>query len=174
METNKDILKHIKAKSQEKVDDAYFDQFRATMMEQIKQKPRTKVFYLKPLFWMSTVAASLLIFFSIQYFKPAPVNSFSNLSEEEILSYMEENEDDIEIENIPEVIDDKKTQVSTPKAKKVVIPSNVVDKNVELASLDNFVSSEEILNEISAEDIYLYMNSEEFDLEDLDLSQFNF
>lgn len=169
METNKDILKHIKAKPQEKVDDAYFEQFQARMMEQIKQEPRSKVFYLKPLFWLSTVAASLLIFFSVQYFKPVPTNSFSNLSDDEILSYIEENADEIEIENIPEVIENDKTQVK----EKVVIPSNTVsDKNVELASLDNFVSSEEILNEISAEDIYQYMNNEEFDLEDLDLSQF--
>lgn len=171
METNKDILKHIKVKPQEKIEDAYFEQFRARMIEEIKTASHTKIFYLKPLFWLSTVAASLLIFFSVQFFKPAPTNSFSNLSEEEILSYMEENDDDIEIENIPEVQETKVTQAK----EKIVTPSNVVsDKNVELASLDNFVSSEDILNEISAEDIYLYMNSEEFDLEDLDLSQFNF
>lgn len=170
METNKDILKHIKAKPQEKVEDVYFEQFHAKMMEEIKKQPRTKVFYLKPLFWLSTVAASFLIFFSIQFFKPGPANSFSNLSEDEILSYIEENGDDIEIENIPEVKENKVTKVdkkdSIDKKKETI---KKIDKNVDLASLDNFVSSEEILNELSAEDIYLYMNSEEFDLEDLDL-----
>lgn len=165
METNKDILKQIKTKTQPKMDEAYFDQFRANMMQEIKKYPKTRVFYLRPVFWLSAAAASVILIFGIRMFNTEKQVSFSNLSEHEILTYIDETSD--EIENLPEI----KDLTTDPKTVKDNTHKTAVasDKNVQLASLPDFVSSDEILEELSEEDIYQYMNSEEFDIEELEL-----
>ncbi|MGV3631257.1 MAG: hypothetical protein ACO1O6_08625 [Bacteroidota bacterium] len=172
MEPNKDILKHIKAKQKPAVDPAYFEQFRASMMEEIKkqQKPgNSRVVYLRPVFWVSAAAAVVALVFGIRLFIEDPKTNFASVSQEEIETYLEEHEK----ENVWEVVEDPEETtepVSVPTAEKQ--RKEEAGKNIEIASTEGFVSSAQLLDELSTDEIYQYIESEDFDLEELDYSQF--
>lgn len=171
METNKNILEHIKVKTQTQMDASYFEQFNTEMLQKIKLQKKTKVFYLRPIFWTSSVAASLLVFFGLQFFQENSKPSISKVSDKEIETYLEENtknsDDLIEIE----VSSDKIVKDSSQTKK---VSPEILEKidNTELASMEGFVSSQEILEQISAEDIYNFMNEEELDIEEIENSLF--
>lgn len=171
MEPNKDILEHIRAKRKPDVDPAYFESFQAKMMEEIKKQPRAKVIYMKPLFWISSAAAVAVIVFGISLFRNEPETNFASVSKEEIEHYLEENEAGSAWEVVEDEPEEKTKLVSQPKTEQKETVENS-DKNIEIASMEGFVSSEQLLDELSAEDIYQYIESEEFDLEELDYTQF--
>lgn len=168
METKNNILENIKVKKEMPMDAAYFEQFSAQMMQEIKKHPRAKVFYLKPLFWaISSAAAAILILLTLNI-NNSNKPTLSRLSSEEIKNYIQENEDEITVEELPEI--DVKSQ-SVIKDKPILKQENIPDKNVEIASLEGYKSSDEILNELSVDEIYSYVNSEDFDIEEIDITQ---
>ncbi|MCE3295379.1 MAG: hypothetical protein K0R65_1093 [Crocinitomicaceae bacterium] len=170
MEPNKDILKHIKAKQKPAVDPAYFEQFQAKMMEEIKKQPKAKVIYMKPLFWLSGAAAVALIIFGISMFSNGPETNFASVSQEEIEHYLDETQDEKAWEVIEDEPEEKTELVSPGKNENPKVEAE--DKNIEIASTEDFVSSAQLLEEITTDDIYQYIESEEFDLEELEYSQF--
>jgi hypothetical protein len=174
MEPNKDILEHIRAKQKPAVDPAYFEQFQANIMEEIKKHPkplssRGKVIYLRPLFWLSAAAAAVVLVFGIRFFTQDPQTNFASVSQEEIETYLEEHEKESvwEVTEEPEEIP---AIASLPSQEKQ--QQKEQDKSIELASMEGFVSSAQLMDEISTDEIYQYIESEEFDLEELDYSQF--
>lgn len=171
METNNNILKQIKIKSQPKVDQAYFDQLKDKMLREVAQQPKAKVFYLKPIFWLSTAAASLLILFGIQFFntEQEPQVSLSSLSKEELSAYVEEHIDEYEESTLGDFNQEKQRAVFKEKINPK--EENPVS-NVEVSTQKDFIGSKQLLQEISNEDLYLYLMSDEFDLDELDDLQF--
>lgn len=91
----------------------YFEDFTADFLAKIKSeyvenKPqiidkqlhkKTKILILKPVFWISSIAASIIVIFGINYFLNDNAK-LSEISESEILAYVEENSDDFTAEEI--------------------------------------------------------------------------
>ncbi len=171
MKTEKDILEHIRAKQKPTVDPAYFEQFHANMLEKIKTQSKPKVVYLRPAFWLSTAAAVALLVFGINFFNREEQTNFASVSKEEIENYLDEHPE----ESVWEVVD----EAEEPTEKTIPLAQNqepreekTVDKTIEIASMEGFVGSAQLLDELSTDDLYQYIESEEFDLEELDYSQF--
>lgn len=169
METKKNILDFIKVNKEASVDQAYFEQFSAKMLQEIKKHPRKKVFYLKPIFWMISSAAAIIFFFFLIDFKNKEIPEISKLKNEEIKHYIQENQEDAHLDELA------KLNIETPSKKEILQEKHATtdDKNIEIASLENFVSSEEILNEISTDELYYFMNSDDFDLDELEITSLN-
>ena len=171
METNNNILKQIKVKSQPKVDQAYFDQLKDKMLKEVTQQPTAKVFYLKPIFWLSTAAASVLIVFGIQFFnteQEAQI-TLSSLSKEELYSYVEEHIDEYEESTL---VDSDQEQKAATMEGSNEFEQEIITSDVEVSTQEGFVGSKQLLEEISNDDLYKYLMSDEFDLDELDDLQF--
>lgn len=170
MEPNKDILEHIRTKQKTAVDPAYFEQFQAKMMEEIKKQPKAKVIYLRPAFWLSAAAAAVVVLIvGIRFFTQDPQTNFASVSKEEIESYLDEHESESVWEAVDEP-EETKPIASVPKNEPAT--NQTPDKNIEIASTEGFVSSQQLLDELSTEELYQYIESEEFDLEELEYTQF--
>lgn len=169
METKKDILEHIKSKPKSKPDDAYFEQFRAKMMDEIRQQPKGKVLYLRPLFWLSATAAAVILVFGVRFFlNDEQTTNFASVSKKEIEQYLRDNESG----SVWEVGEEPEEEAAIPGKQPESHPADEPDKHIEIASTEGFVSSRELLEQISTEELYEYIENEEFDLEELEYTQF--
>lgn len=162
------LLNHLKPIKKQEPDDAYFEELNARILTEIKQNKgrRTPIILLRPRFWLSAVAASILIFFSLKFFNDEEKPGFHHLSEGEILAYVENNIDDFDEELFAEHLNGDTTKNTTlpldpitKKPKKVNSPEKVeIPKQ----------SAAEILETITPEDIQNYLRNEGLEEEDLE------
>lgn len=138
----------------------YFDELTSNMMEHAKQHPKAKkiALYRKPLFWIGSAAASLLLIIGINsIWNTTTELSFDTLNHEEVLAYVEENIDDFDEELFIEVMNE--TPVESDTTKKVKSNATTVNsKSKEPVSFET-LTSEEILE---------YLNENELSIEELE------
>jgi hypothetical protein len=138
----------------------YFDELTSSMMEHAKQYPKAKkiALYRKPLFWIGSSAASLLLIIGINsIWNTTTELSFDTLNQEEVLAYVEENIDDFDEELFIEVMNE--TLVESDTTKKVKSKTSATNsKSKETVSFET-LTSEEILE---------YLNENELSIEELE------
>jgi len=138
----------------------YFDELTSNMMEHAKQHPKAKkiTLYRKPLFWIGSVAASLLLILGINsIWNTTSELSFDNLNQEEVLAYVEENIDDFDEELFIEVMNE--TLVESDTTKKV--KSNATSVNSKSKEAVSFET-------LTREEILEYLNENELSIEELE------
>lgn len=138
----------------------YFDELTSKMMGHAKQHPKAKKISLfrKPLFWIGSVAASLLLILGINsVWNTTNELSFNTLNQDEVLAYVEENIDDFDEELFIEVMNETLEESdTTKKVKSNVTPASI--KSKEPVSFET-LTSEEILE---------YLNENELSIEELE------
>lgn len=138
----------------------YFDELTSNMMGHAKQYPKAKniSLYRKPLFWIGSVAASVLLIIGINsIWNTTNELSFDTLNQDDVLAYVEENIDDFDEELFIEVMNETLEESDTTKK----VRSNaaaVSSKSKEPVSFES-LSSEEILE---------YLNENELSIEELE------
>jgi hypothetical protein len=138
----------------------YFDELTSNMMEHAKQHPKAKKISLfrKPLFWIGSIAASLLLILGINSIWNASNElSFNNLNQEEVLAYVEENIDDFDEELFIEAMNE--THIESDTTQKVKSNATSASSNSKEPISFETLSSEEILE---------YLNENELSLEELE------
>lgn len=160
MENKDELSKHLRKNTRPVLENDYFIGLFSKVMGQIKQEPKTRIIplYKKPLFWLSSAAASILLLFGMNYFLNGMNEiTFESLSKAEVHAYVEKNIDDFDEELVIEVL--SQTNVVADTTKKVKKTSQAPqNKTIESISFES-LSSEEILE---------YLNSQEMSIEELE------
>jgi len=110
---------------------------------------------MRPSFWLSAAAASVILFFGIRSFIQTPEIEIKDLSHGEILAYVEDNLDDIDAELLIE-----SAELDGFYSKES--PSKSVSPNKKVVSETNHPDS------LSNEEILQYLNTQEIDLEEIE------
>lgn len=154
METNKNIFEQFQLKEKPQVPQGYFENLAAEMLSKVNEAPPTKmrVIYKRPLVWLSTVAAVALLFLGVRYFSQTQEVQLDDISDSEILAYVEEHLDDIDTELLIEAAEAEPTSPEKESS----------------ASEKTEVSSTKHIDSLSKEEILHYLNSQEVDLEDIE------
>lgn len=183
METNKNILDHLKARKQTPVDASYFESFQQDILKQINvestqpakknQAEKGKVFYLRPIFWMSSAAAVIVFIIVSRIFISEKEIHFAHLSEDEIKSYLKENPIDDSHTALASLDDIKIPDPGDTTKAKMGITSTSEEKNKPATEVPGFKSSAQILEELSNEELYEFIESEEFELEEEEITLLN-
>lgn len=150
METNKNIFDQFQLKEKPKVPEAYFENLANEVMGKAKKVSPIRVLYKRPVFWFSAAAAMLVLFVGIRFFTQPEDLTFEDLSDKEILAYVEENLDDIETELL---IETATSELNYPEKES---SENQQTKTVSTSTQSDSISKEDILH---------YLNSQEVDLE---------
>jgi hypothetical protein len=138
----------------------YFDELTSNMMGHAKQHPKAKKIAItrKPLFWIGSIAASLLLILGINSIWNASNElSFNNLNQEEVLAYVQENIDDFDEELLIEAMNE--TNMESDTTKKVKSNATSAGSNSKEPISFETLSSEEILE---------YLNENELSVEELE------
>lgn len=163
MNNEKDIFNFIKAKKVDVPDTTYFE----SLADNIISKNSVKVIpiYKKPLFWMSSAAAAVIILFVAFNFtdtntiQDKPLLALNDIDNDLVYSYVHENINDFDTELLTEFISE--TAIDSDNSTETEPVSETVE--------DNTVESNTItLENISSEDILNYFESEEIDISDLE------
>lgn len=170
METKKDPFEHIKVTKPNGPGPDYFEKLKAELMVEIGKEPKAPVRTLvqRPFFWVISAAASIVLLFAIHSALNEPLDaavSFSSLSDEEILAYVDENIDDFDEEMIAEAYNSmilEKTLAEGDTTKK----RTVTVKEVPAAA--NQPATQVTFETLSEEDILNYLNSQELTEEELE------
>lgn len=164
MSEEKNILDFIQPVQQDKPDAAYFEQLANQVINDSK-KAKIVPLYQRPLMWIGAAAAIALIFVASNMYgqKEESIQlAFSELSQAEITSYIENNIEDFDLTSIEDVVsadamkdleDDLAIENSTETVQEI--------EKVEELKLEN-IDSKEILE---------YFEEELIDLEDIDESE---
>lgn len=163
MNNEKDIFDYIKAKKVDVPDTSYFE----TLADNIIAKDHVKVIpiYKKPLFWMSSAAAAILIFFVAFNFtdpnsiQDKPLLALNDIDNDLVYSYVHENINDFDTELLTEFISE--TDIESDNSSE--------DESVQITEENITIESNTItLENISSEDILNYFESEAIDISDLE------
>lgn len=164
MSEEKNILDFIQPVQQDKPDAAYFEQLANQVINDSK-KAKIVPLYQRPLMWIVAAAAIALIFVTSNMYgqKEESIQlAFSELSQAEITSYIENNIEDFDLTSIEDVVsadamedleDDLAIENTTETVQEI--------EKVEEINLEN-IDSKEILE---------YFEEELIDLEDIDESE---
>ncbi len=164
MSEEKNILDFIQPVQQDKPDAAYFEQLANQVINDSK-KAKIVPLYQRPLMWIGAAAAIALIFVASNMYgqKEESIQlAFSELSQAEITSYIENNIEDFDLTSIEDVVsadamedleDDLAIENTTETVQEI--------EKVEEINLEN-IDSKEILE---------YFEEELIDLEDIDESE---
>jgi hypothetical protein len=159
METKKDIFDYLKPRKKIVPDQSYFNQLVANVLE--TEKVKVVPLYRKPIFWLSSAAATIAIILlvNIETEIPNSVNpmiALNEISSEELFTYVNDNIEDFDTEMLTDII-----------------PSDNIEE-IDLVATDKIVvdevSSETELNfdNIQEEDILEYILNEEIDIYDIE------
>lgn len=172
MKTNKNIVDFMKPRERESISDDYLDSLASNVMHISKVHKPVKIvpLYKKPIFWISNVAAVILIFVLIKFNTQSNIIEcdFDSVSKSELLAYINENIEDFDQELLMSYVPlkshnsfenealTKKESVTEDSKNKEIIEDTKFDK-------DQF-------NKINKEDILDYLDQEELNYEDLEPS----
>lgn len=172
METMKDSFEHIKISQPQGPGADYFEKLKAELMVEIGKEPKAPVRHLvrRPFLWVVSAAASIVLLFAIRSGLNEPLEasiSFSSLSDDEILAYVDRNIDDFDEEMITEVYDAmimerSNTMGDTTKKRTVTVK--------EVPASLNQSTNQVTFETLSEEDILNYLNSQELTEEELEES----
>ena len=157
MEKEDNILEKMRLSDQASVPEGYFEQLSARVIDRVKDEPRQKklhVVYKRSLFWLSTAAACLLVFFGSRFFTNESSSlTFEDLSDSEILAYVEDNLEDIDV---------------------LLLVADVKEENKELIQVESISTDTkenklvDAADSISKDDVLDYLNDEDLYLEDIE------
>ena len=162
MESQNNIFEKINPRKVEIPDTAYFTEMAKSISA--NQKPIAKVIplYKKPMLWVTTIAAAVAVIFvfNMETGTEQQFNmqlAFSEVTNEEIFNYIDENIDEFELNDIAEIIPDENL-----KAMEIFQPISI-QKETNLS-----------FDDISEEDIMEYFMEEGIDLNELNESELFF
>jgi hypothetical protein len=161
MKNEKDIFDFIKAKKVDVPDQAYF----AALANSITDSKKNNIvpIYKRPVFWLSSAAAAIVIVFVALNFGETnvmhekPLLAMNDLDTEIVYDYVNENINDFDAEMISEFIP---TEVITSNTTEIF--------EVELEEVKTIETEELSFEDISTEDILNYFESEEISLSDFE------
>lgn len=167
MEENKNILDFLKPKAvkaeEEQFLNSYFDNFSENLLEKIKNEEvkkkasqnKTKIIYLL----VGIAASVVLVFGIIRFSSTSSIENSPNL-----ISEIELEADEFDLELLQEELINSDTS-------KIISKINAEEKVKE--NSENILkvekSFEELLNDLDDEELMQYLNSNEVELEDLDI-----
>ncbi|MES2588532.1 MAG: hypothetical protein V4622_06080 [Bacteroidota bacterium] len=175
MEAKKDIFDFIKAKNKPELGENYFENFSTEFLNKIKteipQTKKTKI--IRPTFWLLGLAASLLIYFGISNLLNQN-DDFAKVSDSEILAYVEDNIDDFDSESIYKHLEESNFLGDTTKLRQAQFTQDSLQNVKKMEGNKPKIilptqSSSELFESLSEEDLYNYLNSEETDLEEIEI-----
>lgn len=161
METEKDIFDRFKKAKRPELDSNYFASLSDRVLAQKEEKQPVKgkqiSLFRKGFYALSAVAALAVLFFGIRSFYGTSIAdealTIEKLSDQEILAYVEQHIDDVDLVLLlPDVIEKEGVEVAPDE-----IPLDL--KPVEQNSTMNSVTKEEIMN---------YLQNQELDLDDIE------
>jgi hypothetical protein len=171
METPNNSLDQLKKAPKPELRSGYFSELKASLMEAAKNDPKPQVrrLYNRPLFWITSIAAAAVLLIAIRLVinEPIPAEiSFSSLSNEEILSYIDANIDDFDEEHLAEVYDSRlmQEQQGDTTKKRTITVTEVKPETVPASTTPVTFES------LSEEDIMNYLKSQEMTEEELEES----
>lgn len=175
METNKNIVDFMKPRERESISDNYLNGLVSNVMATVQQQETVKIipFYKKTVFWLSNVAAVIVLVILIQFNRQSTtvVCDFDSVSETELLAYVEDNIEDFDQELLMHYVSLKKENVFMDEKmdKPENVSSDVSKTHTELTKESKFDKNQ--FNEINKEDILDYLEEEELNYDDLQESQ---
>lgn len=167
MQEKKDIFDQIEAKSKPKLDDAYFQDMEAAILEKTINSVDTKEIsiFRKSKFYIITglAAAAILLLFLIPINIQEDTQSFAEINDDEIYNYIEENINDFEEETLLAFVDVENLDVQPiqqPASAETEIKTDV-------ETLET-INSNDLLDNINIEDLEEYINDQNTFLEEDD------
>lgn len=163
MNNEKDIFDYIKAKKVDVPDVSYFD----SLADSIISKGQVKVIplYKKPLFWMSSAAAAVILLFVAFNFsddssiQDKPLLALNDMDNDLVYSYVHENINDFDTELLTEFISESAIEADN---------TTEIEPIIEIQESTTIESNSITLENISSEDILNYFESEAIDISDLE------
>ena len=161
MKENEDIFEHLKKRKIETPSKDYFDALAASVIEQESKK--TKVIPIgRKILYRSTSAAAILVIGLFLFNTPDQqerniLAQLDDVSTEELISYVDENIDDFDSEQLGETLSDEEI--------------DKLDEELSIEMLDiSYVESSESISfdDIDEQDILDYLELEDIDLDELE------
>lgn len=142
----------------------FFEQFKADMMKQVLDKqPETKLIPLyKRWYSWTSIAAAIALIITLNWNRSEttkPIEQkvdFSSVNKAEILEYMEEHIDDVEIAQLAEHLDE---------IPQVDLLKTVENPSTDLADQSNN-NNENLFDDLDKEEILKYLQEEDLDIEE--------
>lgn len=172
METPNNSLDQLKKAPKPELRSDYFADLKAGLMEAAKKDPkvRARKLYNRPLFWITSAAAAAILIIAIRLVinEPLPSKiSFSSLSNDEILTYIDANIDDFDEEMLTEAYESlliyeqltdttKKRTITVKEVKTETVPSSgtaVTFESLSEEDIMNYLKSQEMTEEELEESI---------------------
>lgn len=172
MKTDKSIIDFMKPRERESISDDYLDSLVSNVMHITKVHKPIKIvpFYKKTIFWISNIAAVILIFILIKFnTQPNTIEcNFDAVSKSELLAYIDENIEDFDQEMLMSYVPLKNQE--NFESEVLTIKENVIDdsKNEQIIEEPRF--DKEQFNKINKKDILDYLDQEGLNYEDLESS----
>ncbi|TNE54915.1 MAG: hypothetical protein EP338_05565 [Bacteroidetes bacterium] len=164
MKQEQNIFDQIRPKQKPQLPDNYLAGLEQKVLERLDaDETSTGGRVVRPLFWLSAIAASVMLVFMVRFFyEPVPgaSNDFSELSESEILSYVDEQLDEVEEQFIVQLLAEKGVEPDL-----IVETTTNVEEESEL-QVDN--SMEKGFEKLEQDEIYEYLHGEDLEQEDFE------
>ena len=161
MKENEDIFDHLKKRKIETPHKDYFDALAASVIKQ--ESKETKVIPIgRKILYRSTSAAAILVIGLFLFNTPDQqerniLAQLDDVSTEELISYVDENIDDFDSEQLGETLSDEE------------IDKLDEELSIEMLDISYFESSESIsFEDIDEQDILDYLELEDIDLDELE------
>ncbi|NRA11122.1 MAG: hypothetical protein HRT57_04100 [Crocinitomicaceae bacterium] len=165
MNEEKDIFDFIEKRKVDMPNKAYFDNMAQSVID--SQKTKIIPLYKRPITWISTAAAAILVFLIVNFNSPddlpivPPQVASDELSKEELLAYVDENIDEFDVEMIAEFVPMDELNAKYEEFQNEMFEDEDADP-LESITLEN----------ITKEDILEYLNDEDLDFSDLEEDSF--
>jgi len=160
MEEQKDIFDHLKLGEIDTPDAAYFDQLAKNVIA--SQEVKVIPLYKKPIVWLSSAAAAIVILVVINYSSPVESTdallALNDVPTEDVLAYVEKHIEDFDVELLAEMVPSENIEAIQFSEPIENVPATTPTPEETKIDFDN-INTEEILD---------YINSEEIDIYDLD------
>jgi len=160
MEEQKDIFDHLKLGEIDTPDAAYFDQLAKNVIA--SQEVKVIPLYKKPIVWLSSAAAAIVILVVINYSSPVESTdallALNDVPTEDVLAYVEKHIEDFDVELLAEMVPSENIEAIRFSEPIENVPTTTPTPEETKIDFDN-INTEEILD---------YINSEEIDIYDLD------
>ena len=167
MKEEKDIFDFLEKRPIQTPEKEYFAALAQKAMDRANQEPpvvKIIPLYRRPLLWVASSAAAVLLLFlwnsKTDIPKDAPSLALKDLSQKEILAYVDANIEDFDEELLIEFIPQNRINIATSTA--LQIEPQSLPKTGENANLTRSLES------ISDEEILEYLQDESIDLDDLE------
>lgn len=166
MDNEKNILDHLKSREINTPDTSYFKEIAKVVAD--SQKPKIVPIYRRPIFWISSAAAAVVISMTLLNIGNNPVVesdsllAMNDIPQDEILTYVDEHIDEFDLDMISEIINedslgfvdiiDVTNQMDIPAEKITEINFEEIDPD----DILNYLENQGIgIDELEDESIYL-------------------